>query len=81
MEEEIQALTQWFEGFCTREAAGNPVTAYEKAAIQPLVFAGLIEDLRWAIEVFGYEAVYYGIGCQVFPDAVSPCQAVRGEEA
>lgn len=36
------------------------------------IFGSLIHDLLDAIEEFGYEAVYFGVGCEVFPDAVDP---------
>ncbi len=36
------------------------------------IFASLIHDLLDAIDVFGYEAVYFGVGCEVFPDAADP---------
>jgi hypothetical protein len=32
----------------------------------------LIYDLQAAIDEYGYEAVYFGVGCEVFPDAVDP---------
>jgi len=42
------------------------------------IFALLLHDLLDAIDEFGYEAVYFGVGCEVFPDAVplaeeTPC--------
>jgi hypothetical protein len=40
--------------------------------MQARVFHELITDLEQAKEVFGYEAVYFGVGCEVFPDAVDP---------
>jgi hypothetical protein len=44
------------------------------------LFALLIHDLLDAIDEFGYEAVYFGVGCEVFPDAVpldedAPCRS------
>ena len=36
------------------------------------IFYCLIHDILDAIEEFGYEAVYFGVGCEVFPDAVDP---------
>ena len=37
------------------------------------IFASLIHDLLDAIDEFGYEAVFFGVGCEVFPDAADPC--------
>ena len=39
---------------------------------QARIFKSLIYDLLDAIDEFGYEAVYFGVGCEVFPDAVDP---------
>jgi len=39
---------------------------------QARIFHSLIYDLLDAIDEFGYEAVYFGVGCEVFPDAVNP---------
>jgi hypothetical protein len=39
---------------------------------QRRIFESLKYDLLEAIEEFGYEAVYFGVGCEVFPDAVDP---------
>jgi hypothetical protein len=39
---------------------------------QAQVFKELIYLLEEAIERYGYEAVYFGVGCEVFPDAVDP---------
>lgn len=36
------------------------------------IFKSLVYDLHDAIDEFGYEAVYFGVGCEVFPDAVDP---------
>lgn len=33
------------------------------------VFTCLVQDLLDAIDEFGYEAVYFGVGCVVFPEA------------
>lgn len=41
-------------------------------ARQARIFKGLCYDLSLAIDEFGYEAVYFGVGCEVFPDAVDP---------
>jgi hypothetical protein len=41
-------------------------------ARQARIFYSLKQDLLDAIEEFGYEAVYFGVGCEVFPDAVNP---------
>jgi len=41
-------------------------------ARQRRIFESLKFDLLDAIEEFGYEAVYFGVGCEVFPDAVNP---------
>jgi len=41
---------------------------------QARIFHSLIQDLLDAIDEFGYEAVYFGVGCEVFPDAVDPWQ-------
>jgi len=43
-----------------------------REARQARIFRSLIADLLDAIEEFGYEAVYFGVGCEVFPDAVDP---------
>lgn len=42
------------------------------------IFALLLHDLLDAIDEFGYAAVYFGVGCAAFPDAVpldedTPC--------
>jgi len=39
---------------------------------QEQVFKELIYLIEEAIERYGYEAVYFGVGCEVFPDAVDP---------
>ena len=36
------------------------------------LFAIAIHAMLDLIEEFGYEAVYFGVGCEVFPDAVDP---------
>jgi hypothetical protein len=36
------------------------------------VFACLIHDMLDAIDEFGYEAVYFGVGCEVFPEVIDP---------
>lgn len=36
-----------------------------------LLKAGYTEVLA-LIDILGYEAVYFGVGCQAFPDAVDP---------
>jgi hypothetical protein len=41
-------------------------------ARQKRIFYSLKHDLLDAIDEFGYEAVYFGVGCEVFPDAVDP---------
>lgn len=44
-------------------------------ARQERIFQGLIADMQMAIDEFGYEAVYFGVGCKVFPDeAHCSCQ-------
>jgi hypothetical protein len=45
-----------------------------REARQARVFQSLIADLLDAIDEFGYEAVYFGVGCEVFPDAIDPWQ-------
>jgi hypothetical protein len=43
-----------------------------REARQARLFHSLKQDLLDAIDEFGYEAVYFGVGCEVFPDAVNP---------
>jgi hypothetical protein len=38
------------------------------------VFQCLIRDLEDAIDEFGYEVVYFGVGCVIFPE-------MHGDEA
>ena len=33
---------------------------------------GLLYEYLAAIEEFGYDAVYFGVGCVAFPEAVDP---------
>lgn len=73
--DEERVLRRWLASFPLRRAVlplpeiGAPLEAYQ----QPL-FAKVTEDLELLKDLFGYEAVYYGIGCVVFPDAVDPRQ-------
>jgi hypothetical protein len=47
----------------------------ESEARMRAIFASLIHDLLDAIDEFGYEAVFFGVGCEVSPDAAAPrCQ-------
>ena len=41
-------------------------------ARQERIFKGLLYDLSLAIDEFGYEAVYFGVGVHAFPEAVDP---------
>ena len=48
------------------------VSPEQREAMQARVFKELIVLIEEAIDLFGYEAVYFGVGCEVFPDAVDP---------
>ena len=62
-------VARWLEEYQRSE---TPQTPEDREGYMRQVFAGLIHDLLDAIEEFGYEAVYFGVGCEVFPDAVDP---------
>jgi hypothetical protein len=48
------------------------VSPEEREVMRVRLFKELISMLEEAIDLFGYEAVYFGVGCEVFPDAVDP---------
>lgn len=70
-------VTAWLQSYPPRTdislLPGLDATPLEH---QERIFKGLICDLQMAIDEFGYEAVYFGVGCEVFPDAVDPGVAV-----
>jgi hypothetical protein len=39
---------------------------------QARLFKDVLVELSLLIDEFGYEAVYFGVGCEAFPDAVDP---------
>lgn len=39
---------------------------------QARLFKDVLGELSLLIDEFGYEAVYFGVGCEAFPDAVDP---------
>ena len=39
---------------------------------QARLFKDVLYELSLLIDEFGYEAVYFGVGCEAFPDAVDP---------
>ena len=41
---------------------------------QARLFKDVLCELSLLIDEFGYEAVYFGVGCEAFPDAVDPWQ-------
>ena len=44
----------------------------DKESLQKRIFHNLLYELELAKDAFGYEAVYFGVGCEAFPDAVNP---------
>jgi hypothetical protein len=75
-EEDGQTVQAWLAAFPHRAQIarqiydvmpGETVTMFRAR-----IFKGLCYDLSLAIDVFGYEAVYFGVGCEVFPEAAGP---------
>lgn len=63
-------LRDWLASYPRRQdvTIRDETTAQRQARI----FKGLLYDLQMAIDEFGYEVVYFGVGCEAFPDAVDP---------
>ena len=71
MDDEEQELRDWLHSFPPRWPAIPASTAgAEREAYRKVLFQEVIYELERLKDLFGYEAVYFGIGCEVFPDAI-----------
>jgi hypothetical protein len=67
-------LPTWLASFPPQAAIhyAEPLRSGEPPeARQARLFKAAIYDLLLLMYEFGYEAVYFGVGCEVFPDAVA----------
>jgi hypothetical protein len=71
MDEEDQ-LRDWLGSFPPRRAV-TPCPMPEPVRIaRDTIFEEILDAIEVLKDLFGYEAVYFGIGCKAFPDAPSP---------
>jgi hypothetical protein len=63
-----EAMPEWL----LRPGARMPATTATDEAQCRRLCKGLMYDYLSAIDEFGYEAVYFGVGCVAFPEAVDP---------
>lgn len=49
-----------------------PIPGETPAERQARLFKGVLYELSMLIGEFGYEAVYFGVGCEAFPETVDP---------
>jgi hypothetical protein len=73
-----EQIRHWLQSFPPRleveHTDDNMVKGETQTTRQDRIFKSLIYDLSLAIDEFGYEAVYFGVGCEVFPNAVDGWQ-------
>jgi hypothetical protein len=70
VEDEVQALQAWLQRFPPRWAVQPwPAVGVLSETAREALFQEMIAALERLKDVFGYEAVYFGIGCTVFPEA------------
>jgi hypothetical protein len=69
-------LHTWLSSFPPRWAV-HPLPASEASpsAYREALFQVFLDELEILKELFGYEAVYFGIGCKAFPEAPSQEEA------
>jgi hypothetical protein len=75
MRDEEDQLRDWLASFPPRWAVTpGPMPASVQITRETL-FEGVLDALDVLKAMFGYEAVYFGIGCKAFPEAPSQEQA------
>jgi hypothetical protein len=71
-----EQVRHWLASYPQRQAITYPESASTlnetSEARQARLFKGALYDLALLIDEFGYEAVYFGVGIQAFPDAIDP---------
>lgn len=64
-------LRNWLQSFPPRWAVTElPEPGASREVFQAAIFKEMNYELELLKELFGYEAVYFGIGCESFPDAI-----------
>jgi hypothetical protein len=75
MEDAVHALQAWLQRFPPRWAVQPwPTVGAPSELSRDALFKDMIAALERLKDVFGYEAVYFGIGCVVFPEAPTSTQ-------
>jgi hypothetical protein len=69
---EEDLLRHWFGSFPPRWMV-TPFPMPEPARmVRETLFQEVLDKLEVLKDLFGYEAVYFGIGCKAFPEAILP---------
>jgi hypothetical protein len=69
--DEAQLLRDWLASFPARWTVQPfPPPETLRDAYREALFHEILAELDLLKELFGYEAVYVGIGCKAFPEAI-----------